>query len=109
MLHVLATLCTSTGQKDAATSHLRAGLALARRATDPMLIAIHVRDLCQIEGAISGAERSALMVEGRECAIKTRDEQLIACFSDGGQAKGARAKPRTDDSGKMCDGLVQLQ
>ena len=110
VLHVLATLCTSTSQKDAAAKHLRAGLALARRATDPMLIAIHVRDLCQIEGAISGAERSALVAEGAECAAKVRDEQLISCFSDGGQAKGAgRAKPRTDDSGKMCDGLVQLQ
>ena len=43
--HVLGTLCAATGQTAAAVGHWRRGLVLAMRASDPMLTAIHTRDI----------------------------------------------------------------
>eukprot|EP01043_Picozoa_sp_COSAG02_P105466 COSAG02_NODE_41461_length_394_cov_1.050847_1_plen_96_part_10 len=43
--HVLGTLCAATGERTAAVSHWRRGLVLAIRASDPMLTAIHTRDV----------------------------------------------------------------
>ena len=80
--HVLGTLCAATGQTAAAVGHWRRGLVLAMRASDPMLTAIHTRDILKHTatgaaaavdddgpagagaGAAAASSRSSVIVDG---------------------------------------------
>ena len=88
--HVLGTLCAATGERTAAVSHWRRGLVLAVRASDPMLTAIHTRDIlkhtidkasaCNIQ--LSAAKREQLLASGLAAAKKVSDPTLVNTFMD---------------------------
>ena len=92
--HVLGTLCAATGERAAAVCHWRRGLALAARASDPMLTAINTRDVLKhaVPGATDGSrspvpelsamEREQLLASGLAAAKKVGDPGLISAFNE---------------------------
>ena len=97
--HVLGTLCAAIVKAaaerekrpqsaSAAAGHWRRGLVLAKRARDPMLEALHTRDLLKhsqpamMEGVpMAAAERARLLESGSFAAKRVADPELIAAFA----------------------------
>ena len=88
--HVLGTLCAATGERTAAVSHWRRGLVLAVRASDPMLTAVHTRDVLMhtTDSASAGnmhlnaVEREQLLTSGLAAAKKVSDPTLVKTFME---------------------------